>query len=91
MVLRCLIFFGNDKIAAADVAVEQSAVFVKIQNDLDPLKAEMVAHQCFVGSVTAFIVLAQIILQIQPGFDNLAAAPAAHVNPVDPSRLAAAA
>ncbi|NJN93066.1 MAG: hypothetical protein HC875_02725 [Anaerolineales bacterium] len=85
-----LVFCGGNKVAAADIVAERAAILVEIQNDFDSLEAEPVAHQGFVGGVAAFIILAQIILQIQPGFDNLATAAAADINPIDPSRLGAA-
>lgn len=43
----------------------------------------MAPDQCFVGGVTAFVALAQIILQIQARFDDLTAFTAANINPVD--------
>jgi hypothetical protein len=70
-VWRCFKLLSGNKVATGHVAADQAAVFIKRKNDLDAFKAEVVTHQCFVGCVTALVVLAEIILQIQASFDDL--------------------
>jgi hypothetical protein len=76
------VFFGRNKFTLANLPVSQAALPIKPQRNLNPFKTEIAAHKCFVHHIPAFIGDAQIVVQINAGFYGLAAAPAAHINPI---------
>jgi hypothetical protein len=73
-------------LAAADFPIDQTPVLIEGQLDLHPLEAAPLAHQCLATEInrliSGFKLGAQIIHQIYPCPDGLAAPVALDGNPI---------
>jgi hypothetical protein len=78
-------FFAADELPAGDLAIDQSALLVKLKVDLDLLEAARCAHEHLAAveaQVRVIVVGAQVIVQIDSRLEDLFAAVAAGIDPV---------